>query len=184
MHRLDDIPASLHSAETDEPFRECADCGGRLRDSEDGYAIQKAYAKGETIMEIAICADCHEALQEEYSAETKERLWNFFLDHAGFSNRLERFENTPVGTIDPWTDQCLTCDATRETSEEFAVAAWCIGDQLIYGEAPFMICITCMDRLVELLSEASRDSYDRWLDRCLPMAPEADAGPPRVRIVV
>jgi len=39
-----------------------------------------------------------------------------------------------------------------------------------------------MDHIVGLLSEHSRDAYDRWMDRVLPQAPERSDAKPRVRV--
>lgn len=184
MHRHHTIPPSLFSAESGKPFRSCLDCGSPLCEVESGYVIQKVYSCSKTIMEISICQPCHEKLQSEYSDESRGKIWDYFLDHANFADRLKKFSPIPVGNIDPWINHCLTCRTTRTSAEEFVVAAHCIGDQLIYGETPFMICFRCMNSIVDLLSESSQDTYDRWLDRCLPMAPVMTKKHRKVRILV
>lgn len=73
MHRFHTLPDSFYSDETGEPFDSCCDCGARLPDCPDGHIIQKAYAKGETIMEIAICVKCHVGLLSEASRDTYDR---------------------------------------------------------------------------------------------------------------
>ena len=65
---------------------------------------------------------------------------------------------------------------------EFVVAAHVFEGDLVYGETPLMICFNCMNAIVGLLSEESRDTYDRWMDRVLPAAPETSAPQFRVRI--
>ncbi|MGJ8634439.1 MAG: hypothetical protein ACSHX7_11025 [Luteolibacter sp.] len=184
MHRYGPIPEILHSEETGEPFVSSNDCGEHLLLKENGYLIQKVISKGETIMEMAICEPCHKKLHEEYSAETKERMWNFYLDNGSIHKRLERFEDTPAESIDPWVDQCLTCSATKTSCEEYAIAVHCLGGELIFGETPFMVCQKCMDQISSLLSEESLGTYDRWLEKCLPMAPSQppEGSPKRVLI--
>ena len=184
MHRFGTIPEFLHSEETDQPFTNCSDCKEPLAHSEEGYVIQKAISKGETILELAVCHDCHSNLQEEYSTESKERIWNFYLDHGDIHKRLEKFSPIPTGSIDPWINNCLTCEATKDSSEEYSIAVHCIEDRLIYGETPLLICSLCMDKIMHLLSEESIGTYDRWLDRCTPMAPAQPTGSPRKRIFI
>jgi hypothetical protein len=182
VHRLHTLPEQFYSDETGAPFDRCFDCGNPTAACEDGYLIQKAYAKGETIMEMAICCDCHEKLQTSYSKESKEKIWNFYLDHGDFSRRLRKFYPLPVGNPDLWLDACMTCGSTRASVPECVVAAHVFEGDLVYGETPLMICFDCMNTIVGLLSEESRDTYDRWMDRVLPAAPETSDPKTRVRI--
>lgn len=184
MHRFGPIPDSLKSAETGDQFATCYDCKESLTDNEDGFIIQKVFSKGETIMEIAVCSTCHKNLHEEYSDETKERIWNFYLDNGALHERLEKFSPIPIGDIRPWTNHCLACKATQDSLDDYAIAVHCIDDLLIYGESPLMICINCMDRIVEMLSEKSLGTYDRWLERCLPMAPAQPDDSPKTRVLM
>lgn len=184
MPRFHPTPESLHSEETGRPFSHCYDCGGSLLDSDNGHVLQKVYHKGEVIMEIAICAPCHSKLQASYSIESRERLWNFFLDHADFAKRAEKFRPIPVGGINPWINHCFTCGATRASCDEFAVAAHCLGADLIYGETPIMMCARCMEELMSLLSAETLGVYDDWLERCLPMAPANPLDGSPIRVLV
>lgn len=182
MHRFGSIPDSLHSEETGRPFKVCSDCKEKLSNSEQGYVIQKVISKGETILELAVCHSCHENLQQEYSSESKERIWNFYLDHGDLHKRLEKFSPIPIGKIDPWINNCLTCKATKPSCDEYAIAVHCIDEHLIYGETPLLMCSACMDKIMNLLSEESLGTYDEWLDRCTPMAPAQPTDSPRKRI--
>lgn len=182
MHRFGTIPDNLHSDETGHPFQVCNDCKEKLSESQDGYLIQKVISKGETILELAICQNCHTNLQKEYSSESKNRIWNFYLDHGNLQNRLEKFRPIPIGSIDPWINNCLTCNATKQSRHEYSIAVHCIDHHLIYGETPLLICSICMEKIMNLLSEESLGTYDRWLDRCTPMAPAQPTQSPRKRI--
>jgi hypothetical protein len=62
------------------------------------------------------------------------------------------------------------------------VAAHVFEGDLVCGETSLMICLNCMNTIVGLLYEESRDTYDRWMDRVLPAAPESSDSKPRVRI--
>jgi hypothetical protein len=182
VHRLHPLPKQFYSDETGAPFERCFDCGNAVAACEDGYLIQKAYAGDETLMEMAICCDCHEKLQASYSKESKEKMWNFYLDHGDFSTRLKKFYPFPVGDPGLWLNACMTCGAPRDSVPECLVAAHVFEGDLVYGETPLMICFDCMNKIVGLLSEESRETYDRWMDRVLPQAPECSDSKPRVRI--
>lgn len=171
MHRLHHLPESLHSVETGQAFTHCSDCHGNLAQSEDGYFIQKAYAGRETTMEIAICVTCHEKLQASYSSESRDAIWNFYLDQVDFPERLKKFSVLPVGDPSFWTNSCITCGSLRRNASEYVVAAQCIDGKLVYGETPMMVCMTCMDKIVGLLSNDSQDTYDRWMDHVCPPDP-------------
>lgn len=184
MHRLHTIPKSLHSCETELPFDGCYDCSMPLDESESGYVIQKVISKDETIMEIAICQHCHEKLQSSYSKESREKIWDFFLDNSEIDQRAQKYKPIPVGLIDPWINHCVTCGTARASASEYAIAAHCYKGNLVYGETPMMICLKCMDAIVGLLSDESRKTYDDWVDRCLPMAPEITVNNKKVRVLV
>jgi uncharacterized protein with PIN domain len=183
-HRLHDLPELFHSEETDRPFSRCQDCGNDLDACEEGHLIQKVISGGETILEIALCVPCHEILMQSYSQESRERIWNYYLDHGNIGERLRKFFPIPVGNPEPWINHCITCNATRSYSHEYVIAAQVINGQLLYGETPLMICLGCMEKIVELLSEQSRETYDRWLDRVAPGSPESVSPKPRPRIFV
>lgn len=173
MHRLAPIPKELYSEETEQPFEHCFDCGCHLHESGEGYVIQKAVSNGETVLEIAICENCHKQLQEDYSKETKERIWNFYLDKGNLDGRLQRFAALPPISIKPWVETCTTCNKPLTEASEYVIAAQGIGKHLVFGETPMMFCGDCMEQLINMLSEKSRDTYNDWIDRCLPSPPEA-----------
>ena len=183
-HRLHDLPEIFHSEETNRPFDHCQDCGDAFEHCEDGHLIQKVISNGETILEIAICSPCHQTLLESYSQESRERIWNFYLDHGDIGQRLKKFFPIPVGNPDPWINHCITCGASRASVREYAIASQVIADQLVYGETPLMICLGCTERIVEMMSEQSRDTYDRWLDRVAPGPPESAQPTPRPRVFI
>jgi hypothetical protein len=151
---------------------------------DEGYFIQKAFAAGETIMEVAICSGCHSRLQQSYSTESRTRIWDFYLDHADLPGRLKKFHALPVGQPDFWLNRCVTCPALRSRTEEYVIAAQCYGEFLVYGETPMMMCLGCMEKIIGLFSAESLDVYDKWMERVVPPAPGLRSEKPRVRILI
>ena len=181
-HRFHTLPASFHSEETGRPFQFCGDCHQPLAACEDGHLIQKVVSKGETIMELALCIECHDKLQQSYSLESRERIWNFYLDHADLGSRLRNFHSVPAGDPAPWTNHCLTCRSARSASDEYVIAGQVVAGLLVYGETPMMVCSSCMETITDLLSEETRETYDKWLERVVPSAPDTIDDKPRRRV--
>ncbi len=181
LHRLADTLEPFHSEESGLPFSRCHDCGHALADDENGHYIQKVVSGGETIMEMAICGGCHDRLQQSYSKDSRGRIWNFYLDHADLPGRLKRFHALPP-VPDLWLNNCLTCKALRGNLREYVIAAHCVGEYLILGEAPMMICSDCMEKIMDEMSAESLDIHDRWMDRVLPPSTALAEGEPRRRV--
>lgn len=182
VHRLHTLPESFFSEETDRPFVFCSDCRQPLAACEEGHLIQKVVSKGETIMELALCIACHDKLQQTYSQESRERIWNYYLDHGDIGGRLRKFQSMPAGNPDLWTNHCLTCGSTRSSQDEYVIAGQVLDGLLVYGETPMMVCGSCMEKITGMLSEETRDSYDKWMERVVPSAPESIDDQPRRRV--
>jgi hypothetical protein len=166
-HRLTHIPEIFHSVETGLPFSRCYDCGGSLATHEHGYLIQKVVNGTETLLELAICAGCHDRLQQSYSKESRERIWNFYLDHADLPGRVKKFSAMPPAP-DYWLNSCLTCKTLKGRLQEYVIAARCMDHYLVLDETPMLVCADCMEKIMDLMSEESLGTYDRWMDRALP----------------
>lgn len=135
-------------------------------------------------MEIAICSDCHEKLKNGYSEESRNAIWNFYLDHADLANREQRFATLPADDPSPWIASCATCGTPRHDAEDYTIGAECRGRQLVYGINPMMICGSCLEQIFNRLSQASRDNYNRWFDRCFPPDPTASNDTPSRNLLV
>ncbi|MBC8125901.1 MAG: hypothetical protein H8M99_01980 [Gloeobacteraceae cyanobacterium ES-bin-144] len=171
----------FYSEETGLPFSRCNDCGGTLTDQEDGYFIQKVLNAGETILEMAICNGCHDRLQQSYSKKSREQIWNFYLDHADLPERRKKFHALPP-MPDFWMNNCLTCKTLRGRSQEYGIAARCVGEYLILDETPMMVCSDCMGKMIEVMSEESLETYDCWMERVIPPAADFSINKPRRRV--
>ena len=158
---LPPIPEELYSDYEERPFRCCTRCGETLEHFEDGYKISKVIKRGEVIFEYALCFPCLERMMEESSEESQERLMQFQ------NERLrEEVDNTR---------ECALCDHTRDTLEvpEFALVAGCVGHGVLESH---MVCIHCMDEMSELVSEKTRNQWNRFVEENFPGIP-ADFAP-------
>lgn len=184
-YRAEPMPDEFHSAETDKPFTTCYDCGTELLAVEDGYLVQKAYNKDECIMEIAQCVPCQQKLQKSYSKQSLNDIWDYFLDNIDFKARYEKYHPLPTADTSPWTNNCAACGTSRARAQEYTIVGQCYSIFLICGEYPMMLCLQCIDNIINLLSEESRKTYDEWIDRCLPSPPgETQPAPERRRAFI
>lgn len=173
------IPPLLYSTETDGPFQRCIECQGRLLEEGSCYVIQKVIRRGETVMEMALCMQCHDNLMEEYSHESQMRLWDFFLDRADFKNRRRRLRRRKQLKLEHWIETCLTCKAPLKTQDEYVICAQCDGHDLLFYYLPYMLCEPCILKINEGLSEKTKDVWGRWKSRHFPGPPSFEQDPTR-----
>ena len=149
------IPEVLYSFYEERPFRLCTRCGESLIDFEEGYRLSKNFKKGEVIIEYALCYPCLEGMMDEASEKSKEALAKFhndrFRDVSGFH-------------------ECSLCERTRDqvTGDEYGLVGLCQGHDMIDSA---MICIDCMNEMAEIISDETREKWDRFKDENFPGIP-------------
>jgi len=150
------IPRELYSEYEDRPFRCCTRCGEGLQDYENGYKVSKVFKDGEVIFEYALCFDCLDRMMEESSEESIQRL-------ADFQN--ERIRPDVEGTY-----ECALCESNRDTMrrQEFALVAACQALNLLESH---LICIDCMEEMSSLVSEKTRNEWNRFVEENFPGVP-------------
>ena len=168
MHEKDDfpepqrepIPEILYSFYEERPFRICTRCGESLPEFEEGYRVSKVFKAGEVLFEYALCFPCLEAMMEESSEESKQRLAKF---------QEERFRNVTG------FDECNLCPRTRgETrGDEYGLMGICQGTEMLDSG---MICVDCMEEMAELVSDETRRGWDKFKEENFPGIP-ADFAP-------
>ncbi len=149
------IPEVLHSFYEDRPFKSCTRCGESLADFEEGYRLSKNFKKGEVIIEYALCFPCLEGMMDEASDESKEALAKF---------HSERIRNVSG------FDECSLCDRTMSEArgDEYGLMAMCHGTDMFDSA---MVCIECMEDMAEIISDETRQSWDRFKEENFPGVP-------------
>ncbi len=153
---LPPIPEELYSEYEERPFRCCTRCGESLAEFKEGYRISKVIKSGEVIFEYALCYHCLEKMMEESSEESQQRLMEF---------QNERMREEVSGT-----QECALCDHTRQTLDppEFALVAGCVGTGLLDSH---LVCIHCMEEMSSLVSEKTRNQWNRFVEENFPGVP-------------
>jgi len=155
MNIPSDIPEELHSEYEERPFQSCTRCGESLEDFEEGYQISKIYRAEECIMEYAICYHCHTSMLEEFSQSSRDAMQRY------------QAENVRGGL---GMHVCAVCDNKREAGvmKEYGLAAICFGMDMIEAVC---ICGGCSEKMQEVISEETRDRWNKFIEENFPCAP-------------
>lgn len=147
------IPPDFDCEYEERPFRHCTRCGETLIDDLGGYHVSKAYRNGECVMEYALCHHCRNAMMEEFSSESKQRLADYQDGHVHLDRGLE---------------QCSVCDRSGEGLDDYVITGLCSGDRLQHA---LLICGDCAEGVQHLLSQPTKDTWRRFVDENFPGPP-------------
>ncbi len=176
------VPPIFQSTETGRAFERCVACDRFLLDDTTQYVIEKAFRSyegfdaRETIFEYALCVDCRDALMEELSEESLQRMQNYFASHVAVAvRRLRLIESAQSNVqLDPWISTCMISGAPVQELNEYQVYCECQGPNMLYSYAPFTIGGPVMDEIAELLSNKTLDELDGFADDILGLPPELE----------
>ncbi|MCH7228848.1 hypothetical protein [Haloferula sp. A504] len=147
------IPERFHSFETGGPFKICSVCS-RAFDEDEPHLIEKAFQKGETVYEYAICQPCHDGIREELSEESRQRIESHLREAIG---RAELFD-------DP-LERCIF--SGRELGEEHLICGLFVGRWMVPQFPCFAISGEEMEKIAGLLSKSTRERLDQFTDDVL-----------------
>lgn len=188
------IPQLFWSAYSGKPFFRCIDCEVPLVES-SAYVVQKRYVAGEAVFEMALCERCRQQMTIEYSEETKKNITEYMS--AQFQHRaLEGIPDTEgpqlievreiedeedgQALLDQCMNFCVVCGLERSKCHRYSVAGLCRDSEIVaqitpISRTPLMVCEKCELGMSDLISEKTRDSWDRFVE-------EHFDGPPGVEL--
>ncbi|APZ93914.1 hypothetical protein [Fuerstiella marisgermanici] len=177
------VPELFWSAYSGEPFFKCIDCEVPLAES-NVYVVQKRFVGGEAVFEMAMCERCRERMTQEYSEETKQNITEYmstqFLRRA--EDGLEDTEEPQVIEVSEIEDpedglallnrcieECLICGTERKDCHRYSLAGLCRLDEIVaqitpLSRTPLMVCEKCERGMADLVSQQTRDSWDRFVE--------------------
>lgn len=179
------LPKLFWSEYLNNPFNKCIDCEVPLAEA-NAYVVQKRFVRGEAIFEMAVCERCREKLSREYSEETCTAITNHMSER--FRRNAEQLaqetgdlaDDAGEELLDRCMNVCLMCDAARESCHRYSLAGLCRDVEIVaqispLGQTPIMICETCEMDMASLISQKTRDSWDRFIE-------EHFDGPPGIEL--
>lgn len=172
------------SAETGHPFNHCIDCGLPLLEIGAPWTVTKEFANEECVLEYAICMPCRDRLAARMSTESRARVEAFLESEIDWESRLSATMEH-AGDPDPsrWLGTCAACGAPRQGLANHAISALFEADgRLQHGPLPLMLCGHCGERVQTLLSEQTRDVWERFVAEHFPGPPGEAAPLPRTRM--
>ncbi len=165
------LPKLFYSDLTGAPLEKCISCECKLLEGDVPYMVEKAlkpyqgYRSYSTLFEYAMCMDCVHQMRSVISRESAEKITAYFSQNVDFGYRQKILQAAKGDVpLDYWVDRCMVKGTGIQHLSECQVYAQCIGDQLILGEAPYMVSGQALDEVVELLSPQTRDELDRFKD--------------------
>lgn len=175
-----EIPKPFHSENTGEPFRKCLVCGIDLIENKVEYLIEKAIRRypshdvEDVIFEHAICFKCQEDVSVNLSKESTQKINEYFRKNVDFRKRgMDMFSEEP--DAEKWMKNCIVKDKPYKDFSEYQIYAHCEGDEMLFSVFPFMISGEAMEDIQELLSKATKDELDDFMDNYHSVPPEFDS---------
>jgi hypothetical protein len=166
------VPRPFWSAYSEEPFDKCVDCGEPLANS-PVHIIQKRFVAGEAVFEMAICEGCRQSLVSEYSTETRRNIENYLTANGGLGNRIADLPPELLADAEQLLqhcmNQCVVCETPREKCHKYTLAGGGSDLDLIVqisplGQSPVMICDDCETGMQDLVSQQTRDRWNRFIE--------------------
>lgn len=164
------IPSKLWSFETGEPFRNCLVCSKDLISSDSLYFINKCFLNEETLFELAICFRCHQQMRSELSESSLNRIQNYLEEFQMEQGLDESFQGR---SFEEQISQCIIKQRPARSGEELQIVAYCSGSHLLKNVPAMMLTWEAVQDLERLLSKATRDVMDDFIERHLGPQPGA-----------
>lgn len=146
------LPEIFWSFETGKPIEHCSLCDRELIIAGTNYLIEKAFLKGETIFEHALCLDCYQKTHESLSEESRERISAYFSEHVDMNQRQDTLMEQHGTDLEKWIGHCMVKGFPVREVEEYQLYGFCTDKNLVFSGAPYILCGEVIDEILDLLS--------------------------------
>lgn len=162
------VPRLFWSEYSEAPFAECVDCGCELNES-DFYLIQKCYVGTEPVFEFAICNRCRASVSARCSEETNRNVQAFLLDLLQAREQTLEELSEVDDVLNKCLEHCLICNRARSTCHRYNIGGLFRMSDLVVqlspqAQSPLMICQHCEAAMGELISQQTRETWDRFVE--------------------
>ncbi|MCU4176661.1 hypothetical protein [Carboxylicivirga sp. N1Y90] len=172
------IPPIFYPEGSDKPFCNCKVCGKELMESGEPYLIEKAYGqdlekeKRQVIFEFVYCFDCVQEVHETLSVESRVKIAEYMKQNTNLEQRDAELKKHELFDVDIWLHNCVVKNQSIDEVKEFQIYALCQGGDLLFHQAPYMICGDAVDEIAGLLSNKSLDILNDLMTDLIDLPPE------------
>jgi hypothetical protein len=172
-----EIPPVFYADATGEPFKNCVMCGKDVYEPGTSYMIAKAFRHDrknnitETLIEYAICLECHEKIAVKLSKESMQRLGEYFAKNVDLSPRITLLMEGKTD-INEWISHCAVKGKALKDCDEYQICCECEGRNILLSHLPLMFSDTATEEMQGLLSAETKEELDRFRDEFLGIPPE------------
>jgi len=170
------IPKIFHKADGGL-LDECIMCNRNVLNPACDYLIEKAVRaypeikKTEVIIEYAMCMPCAEAMRNELSVESRQRIEAYFKQYVD-PNKRQALLTPKRAVFKNWIDNCLVKGTPIKKSMEYSLYAHGYGKKMVYDFFPYAISGEVMEEVNNLLSEKTREVLDDFIGKHFSGPPE------------
>lgn len=164
-------PGLFDSVEEDGPFPRCLRCRADFIETGRSYFISKEFARGDCVLEYAICEQCRDEVSVELSEESRQHVQRLLEEEVDWDQRFERIYGAT--DISAWLGNCLFCHSLPDDQRGYGISGLFLNGLPMPGPFPAMICGNCAERMQSVLSKKTRDFWDRFSKEYFP-GPPAD----------
>ena len=146
------IPEIFWSFETGKPIARCKLCEGDLLESGTNYLIEKAFKRGETIFEHALCLPCYTECHQLMSVDSLLKIRAYFAERVDLDERQKNCIEQYGTKHEPWISHCMVTGFPIREVDEYQLYGFCIDQDLVFSGAPYVLCGDVIEEILELLS--------------------------------
>ena len=156
---------------------DCIMCNRNVLAPAQDYLIEKVvrvypeFKKTEIIFEYAMCLVCAEAMHNELSEESRQRMEAYFALHVDLKKR-EALVKPKRASFKSWIGNCLIKGTPIKNSLEYSLYAHCSGKKMVYDFFPYAISGEVMEEVNGLLSSHTRQVLDDFIGKHFSGPPE------------
>ena len=154
------VPEDFFSFETGEQFCKCSLCDCDLMESGRNYLIEKAFKKGETIFEYAMCFECYLGVQETLSINSRKLIHNYFDEHVDVEVRRKELLEEHGKQAKSWLNNCMIKGTPVSKCNEYQIYGWFVDKHIVFTGMPYMLSGEVIDELLGLLSDETIGAID------------------------
>jgi hypothetical protein len=164
---MDDLlrPAFAHR------FQQCTVCETDLVARMRLYLVFREVRQRETLVELAICVECLDVLEQVYSPSTRQAIDTLFLE-SGWSERAGERLSASTEDLHAWLETCALTGEPLQPDDHFEVIGLCKGGFMHMSFFPYVIGAAGIARLEEAISKQTQANWDRFLGQHQGLPPE------------